>query len=213
MRSSRHGALRRRAVLLDKDGTLVEDVPYNVDPARIRLAAGAHDGLAALHAAGYRLVVISNQAGVAHGYFPEEALAAGADRLTQLLAEFGVPLGGFYFCPHHPQGNVPAYATVCDCRKPEPGLILRAAEELNLSLADSWLVGDILDDIEAGRRAGCRTVLLDNGNETEWELTPARRPHHTATDLAEAAQLILAAGPAALQRGLRAATPATGGRP
>ncbi len=184
--------MSRRAVFLDKDGTLVEDVPYNVDPARIRLTAGAVEGLRALHAAGYRLVVISNQSGVARGYFPEAALAAVEGRLRELLHAAGVPLAGFYYCPHHPHGVVPAYAVACGCRKPAPGLIERAAREHGLDLARSWFVGDILDDVQAGRAAGCTTVLLDNGHETEWVLTPERRPHHTAADLAEAAALITA---------------------
>jgi ribonucleoside-diphosphate reductase alpha chain len=98
-----------------------------------------------------------------------------------------VPLAGFYYCPHHPHGSVPAYAVTCDCRKPRPGLILRAAREQGVDPARSWLVGDILDDVEAGRAAGCRTVLLDNGHETEWVLSPARRPDGVAADLAEAA--------------------------
>jgi histidinol-phosphate phosphatase family protein len=183
-----------RAVFLDKDGTLVEDVPYNVDPARIRLAPGAAEGLPALHAAGYRLVVVSNQSGVARGYFPEGALAAVEGRLRELLAELGVPLAGFYYCPHHPAGSVAAYAVACDCRKPAPGLVRRAAAELGLDVARSWFVGDILDDVEAGRRAACRTVLVDNGNETEWRLSPGRAPHHRAADLAAAARAILADG-------------------
>src|SRR4051794_19576821 len=94
------------AVFLDKDGTLVEDVPYNVDPARIRLGPGAAAGLSALHAAGYRLVVVSNQSGVARGLFPVSALVAVADRLRELLDDAGVPLAGFYYCPHHPDGSV-----------------------------------------------------------------------------------------------------------
>src|SRR5205823_6483112 len=174
------------AVFLDKDGTLIEDVPYNVDPARVRLMPGAAEGLRALHAAGYRLLVISNQSGVARGYFEEAALAAVGERLGELLAEAGVPLAGFYYCPHHPEGSVAAYAVECSCRKPQPGLLVRAAREHGLDLAASWLVGDILNDIEAGRAAGCRTVLLDNGHETEWILTPQRRPHYMATDLTEA---------------------------
>ncbi len=88
---------------------------------------------------------------------------------------------------------MPAYAVACDCRKPAPGLLLRAAEELGLELAASWLVGDILDDVEAGRRAGCRTVLIDNGNETEWRDGHHRMPHLAAPDLAAAAERILAA--------------------
>jgi histidinol-phosphate phosphatase family protein len=186
-------AMSARAIFLDKDGTVVEDVPYNVDPGQVRLMPRAAEGLRALHAAGYRLVVISNQSGVARGYFPEEALGPVETRLRELLAEAGVPLGGFYYCPHHPKGVVPAYAVVCRCRKPAPGLIQRAAQEHGLDVAQSWFIGDILDDVEAGRAAGCTTVLLDNGHETEWVLTPERQPHYRAADLAEAAALILAA--------------------
>ena len=186
-----------RAVFLDKDGTLIVDVPYNVDPARIELAPGAVDGLTRLHAAGYRLVVITNQSGVARGKFPAAALGPVEDRLRELLAEFGVPLDGFYHCPHHPGGSVPAYAIACDCRKPAPGMLIRAAAELGIDRARSWFVGDILNDVEAGRRAGCRTVLIDNGNETEWVAGPDRTPDLRAADLAEAADRILRADRAA----------------
>src|SRR5579871_2458964 len=180
-----------RAVFLDKDGTLVEDVPYNVDPARIRLLPGADQGLPALHSAGYRLFIISNQPGVARGYFAEERLVWVERCLRELLAGVGVPLGGFYYCPHHPEGVQPAYARPCSCRKPEPGLLFRAASEHGINLHQSWFVGDILDDIEAGRRAGCRTILLDNGHETEWILAPLRQPHYTVANLHEAARKIL----------------------
>lgn len=183
-------AVTTRAVFLDKDGTLVEDVPYNVDPRRIRLMPGAAEGLRALRDAGYRLVVISNQSGVARGFFPEIALAGVGRRVAELLAAEGVELAGFYYCPHHPAGAVARYAVACDCRKPAPGLVLRAAREHGLDLGRSWLVGDILDDVEAGRAAGCHTVLLDNGHETEWAWSPRRRPDHVAADLIGAAAII-----------------------
>lgn len=182
-----------RAIFLDKDGTLVEDVPYNVDPDRIALAGGAAEGLRRFARMGYRLLVVSNQPGVALGRFRESALVPVHARLARLLAEEGVVLDGFYYCPHHPQGRVRPYGYTCDCRKPLPGMLLRAAAELGLDLASSWMVGDILDDVEAGRRAGCRTILLDNGNETEWQLAPLRMPDlivpnlHAAAMLAEAA--------------------------
>src|SRR4051794_41046934 len=99
-----------RAVFLDKDGTVIEDVPYDVDPARMRLAPGSAEGLRALHEASYRLVVISNQSGVARGYFTEAALPAVERRLRELMADAGAPLAAFYYCPHHPQGVVAAYA-------------------------------------------------------------------------------------------------------
>jgi histidinol-phosphate phosphatase family protein len=181
----------RRAVFLDKDGTLIENVPYNVAPALIRLAPGAEEGLTGLHRAGFALYVISNQSGVARGYFPESALQGVEARLRELLAALGVPLAGFAYCPHHPEGSVEEFAMACDCRKPAPGMILRIAAEHGIDLARSWMIGDILDDIQAGRGAGCRTILIDNGNETEWLLFPDREPHHQAPDLAAAARLIL----------------------
>lgn len=180
-------------VFLDKDGTLVEDIPYNVDPGLIRLSAGATEGLRLLHAAGYKLVVISNQSGVALGRFPESALGGVQARLEELLAEVGVPLTGFYYCPHHPHGQLPRYTQACLCRKPQPGLITRAALDHEIDLAGSWFVGDILDDVEAGRRAGCRTLLLDNGHETVWKRSPLRWPDQVATNLADAALRITAA--------------------
>lgn len=180
-----------KAVFLDKDGTLVENLPYNVDPERIRLTRGALEGLAELHAAGYLLVVVSNQSGVARGFFPESALAGVERRLRGLLGEAGLRLAGFYYCPHHPEGKVAAYARECECRKPHPGLLVQAARDLELDLEACWMVGDILDDVEAGRRAGCRTVLLDNGGETEWITSPQRLPDWTVPDLAAAASAIL----------------------
>jgi histidinol-phosphate phosphatase family protein len=179
-----------KAVFLDKDGTLIDDVPYNVDPARIRLARGAAEGVRLLQRAGFRLFVVSNQSGVARGMFPATALARVEARLRSLLAEVGVPVDGFYWCPHHPDGVVPRYAVACDCRKPAPGLLLQASRQHGVNLAASWLVGDILDDVEAGRRAGCRTVFLDIGIETEWVRTGLRIPHFRAGDLAEAATII-----------------------
>jgi len=183
--------MNQRAVFLDKDGTLIEDVPYNVDPELIRLAPGVVEGLRALHHAGYQLVVITNQSGVARGYFGEEALAAVKRRLRELLDAHGVPLAGFYYCPHHPDGVVPGYALACACRKPEPGLVLLAAREQGLDLSQSWFVGDILNDVEAGRRAGCRTILVDNGGETEWVFTSRRRPHHTVSNFSQVAPIIM----------------------
>ncbi|MBE9188922.1 HAD-IIIA family hydrolase [Gloeocapsopsis crepidinum LEGE 06123] len=180
-----------RAVFLDKDGTLIEDVPYNVDPKRIKLSEGAITGLQQLSEAGYVLIAITNQSGVARGYFQESALQAVKERLQQLLSPAGVSLSGFYYCPHHPEGMVKKYTMQCNCRKPEPGLLLQAAVEHHLNLSQSWFVGDILNDVEAGRRAGCKTVLIDNGNETEWQLSPLRIPHYTVADLAAAAQVII----------------------
>jgi D-glycero-D-manno-heptose 1,7-bisphosphate phosphatase len=180
----------QKAVFLDKDGTLVENVPYNVDPDLIRLAPGAGAGLSVLRNAGYRLFVVSNQSGVARGLFPVDALEGLRRRLTELLSDAGVSLDGLYFCPHHPEGRVAEYAIECSCRKPADGLLLRAARDHGVDLRRSWMIGDILDDVEAGRRAGCRTVLIDSGNETEWVLSRDRVPDHVVRDLNEAAAVI-----------------------
>ena len=185
--------MNHKAVFLDKDGTLIENVPYNVDPAQVRLAPGVADGVKLLHKAGYQLIVVSNQSGVAKGFFKEEDLTPVRERLTQILGELGAPLAGFYYCPHLPDAAVLRYATTCFCRKPSPGLLFQAARDYDLNLAHSWMIGDILNDVEAGRRADCRTVLIDNGNETEWKFSPLRRPHYTVTNFLEAAQIVLEA--------------------
>jgi D-glycero-D-manno-heptose 1,7-bisphosphate phosphatase len=183
----------RRAVFIDKDGTLVENVPYNVDPRKLVFTPGAVRGLQWLADAGYTLVVITNQPGIALGRFKRADLDALAHALTERLADAGIALAGFYACPHRPASLADPGGTACFCRKPAPGMLQRAARELNLSLAHSWMVGDILDDVEAGQRAGCRTVLLDVGNETEWRFSPLRTPTLRARDVRQAAAAMLAA--------------------
>lgn len=181
-----------RAVFIDKDGTLIHNVPYNADPALIRLLDKAAAGLKLLKDAGYLLIVISNQSGVALGYFQEEDLDGIRRKLQEELSQEGVALDGLYFCPHHPEGIVEEYALACECRKPKPGMILQAAANFNIDLRQSWMIGDILHDVEAGNKAGCNTILIDNGNETEWKLTPDRQPTELARDIFEAAKKIIA---------------------
>lgn len=184
---------KRRAVFLDKDGTLVRNVPYNVDPSRIELMPGALDACARLHAAGFLLVIVSNQSGIARGMFKEAALAEVRARLETMLGSAGAPLSGFYYCPHLPDAPVAEYAADCDCRKPRPGMLRQAALELGIDLTASWMVGDILDDVESGRAAGCRAILVDNGNETLWAMSVLRQPEWVVANLQEAADRILAA--------------------
>ena len=186
----------RPAAFLDKDGTLLEDVPYNVEPGKMRLAPGAAEGLRELGRLGLALVVVSNQPGVALGRFGHERLDGVADRLREMFERHGARLSGCYWCPHHPEGTVAPYARACDCRKPAAGMPRRAASELGLDLGRSWFIGDILDDVQAGRRAGCRTILVDNGGETEWrQETPERIPDRIVTDLREAALHIAGLAP------------------
>jgi histidinol phosphatase-like enzyme len=114
------------------------------------------------------------------GKFTRRALTAVEQRLRELFIENGAQLTAFYHCPHHPHGSVPALAIACECRKPQPGLIQRAAADHDIDVASAWMVGDILDDVEAGNRAGCRTIMVDNGHETQWARTPSTRRLRTA---------------------------------
>ncbi|GAB4040764.1 D-glycero-alpha-D-manno-heptose-1,7-bisphosphate 7-phosphatase [Spirosoma gilvum] len=180
-----------KAVFWDKDGTLIPDIPYNVDPAAITLYPDAGTSLAQLRKAGFLLIVISNQAGVAQGKFSEEALSAVWQRLSTLLKPFGAVPDGYYYCPHHPTGSVKRYTQACDCRKPQPGLLLQAAREHRIDLRSSWMVGDILNDVEAGNRAGCQTILIDRGNETEWVHNLHRQPTTQASTIQQAVNYIL----------------------
>lgn len=181
---------RKGAVLLDKDGTLLRNVPYNVDPDEMILADTAGDALRVLGDLGVPLVVVSNQPGVALGGFEEQALQAVHRKLAALFRLHGARLSDFFYCPHHPEGAVAQYAVACSCRKPSPGMLRAAASVLGFDLEASWMIGDILDDVEAGRRAGCNTILVDCGGETEWVGGAMRTPDFMVPTLAHAARIV-----------------------
>ena len=153
----------KRALFLDRDGTLVEPRHYPSRPDDLILQAGIGPLLRAFQDADWELVVITNQSGLARGYFTEDDLEKMHGWLREMLGAWGVELNSIQFCPHHVEGVVPHLAMACECRKPEPGMLLNAARERNIDLSRSWMIGDILDDIEAGNRAGCRTALVDLG--------------------------------------------------
>lgn len=182
--------MKNKAIFLDKDGTLIPDIPYNVDPQLISLQHDALEGLKRLQDEGYLFIIISNQSGVARGYFKEEALTGVEQRIKELLNSEGIVLSGFYYCSHHPDGTVEGYNIDCDCRKPQPGMLLQAAKEHEIDLGASWMIGDILNDVEAGNRAGCRTVLINNGNETEWLEGEHRIPTIVSASINEASSII-----------------------
>ena len=181
----------KRAVFLDRDGTLVHTRHFPTRPEELIVYEGVYDELRPLTELGFRLIVATNQSGLARGYFDEAALAAMHGHLRALLTEQGITLAGIYHCPHHPEGAVPQLSIDCDCRKPAPGLLLRAARDLGLDLERSWFVGDILEDCEAGNRAGCRTILVDLGTEAS-PLVPIRCPSFIARDTVHALRLIRA---------------------
>ena len=173
-----------KAVFLDRDGTLIVNRHYGSDPDGIQLLDGVVEGLRELRAAGYKLVLVSNQSGVARGYFDEGAVARMHDRLQRMLDRHGVALDDLEYCPHHPDGDTSPYAVECACRKPAPGMLRRAARKHGVNLSASWMVGDIEADVEAGRQAGARTVLV--GPETARPL-----PDFHAEDFAAAVRHIL----------------------
>lgn len=154
----------KRAVFLDRDGVLNEDVHLLTRPEELRLLPGVPEALARLDAAGFLLLVVTNQTVVARGLCTEQDVASVHERLQAMVMAAGGPsIAGWYVCPHHPSATLPGYRQVCDCRKPAPGLLLRGAEEHGVSMADSFLVGDRPTDLLAGVRAGCRTVLVLTG--------------------------------------------------
>jgi len=181
----------KKAVFIDKDGTLIKNVPYNINTELITFEEQVIPALQLLQSNGYQLIVVSNQPGVAFSYFSEEDVHRVYRFIaTQLLLQ-GIQLNGFYYCPHHVEGTNPLYSKTCYCRKPLPGMLLEAAMEMDIDLESSWMIGDILHDCEAGNRAGCSTILLNTGNETEWVLNNNRRPNYVCSCWSEAAGIII----------------------
>ncbi len=181
--------MKHRAVFLDRDGTLVHPRHYPSHPEELHLYDGIGPILKDIQEIGFRLVMITNQAGIARGYFNEADLQRMHEYLAGELEKSGAHFDGIYFCPHHPAGVIPELAIRCNCRKPQPGMLLQAAKDLDLDLQASWFVGDILDDIEAGNRAGCRTVLVDLGTE-QLPQQQIRYPDFVARDILHALHII-----------------------
>ncbi|MEM8739625.1 MAG: HAD family hydrolase, partial [Planctomycetota bacterium] len=154
--------MKRPAVFLDRDNTIIVNDGDLGDPDAVRLIQGAASAISSLCGLGYKVVVVTNQGGVARGKYTEEDVDAVHDRIEAMIHERanGARIDAFYFCPFHPQGTVDRYKKEHPTRKPKPGMLLQAAEDLGLDLAQSWMVGDALRDTDAGAAAGCRTVLL-----------------------------------------------------
>ncbi len=184
----------RRAVFLDRDGTLIHDPGYLGDPEGLRLLPGVADALRALDRAGFLLVVVTNQSGIARGRYTLADYERVERRLTEVLRAEGVELARTYFCPFHPEGTVAPFAVEHEDRKPSPGMWWRARDDLGLDLGACWTVGDGERDVVAGKRAGTRAVLLAGGRD-KWPL-PVGGPYDpdfVALDLREAALYVLRA--------------------
>jgi len=176
----------KRAAFLDRDGTLIADPGYVTEWAQVRLLPGVPAALRRLRAAGYLLVVVTNQSAVARGLCSEEQVRELHRRLGEELARAGAGIDAFYYSPYHPDGVIPAYRRDHPSRKPAPGMLQAAATDLGLDLPASFMIGDSLRDVEAGRAAGCRTVLLAPPTQP----APSPAPDFTAPDLPTAVRLL-----------------------
>jgi D-glycero-D-manno-heptose 1,7-bisphosphate phosphatase len=186
--------VKRRAVFMDRDGTISEEIGYVNHPSRYRVFAYAAEAVRLLNESGWLAILVTNQAGVARGYFTEEMIGSVHNILRAEMARGGARLDAIYYCAHHPAVGQPPYRLACDCRKPKPGLIQRAAEEFDIDLAQSWMIGDRYSDIELARNAGVRAAFVLSGyGRGEWEFQrPAwlTEPDIVAEDLLQAVRKI-----------------------
>lgn len=179
-----------KAIFLDRDGTLTEDPGYIDHPNQVKLLGGAAEALRQLEQLGYKLIVVSNQSGVARGIVTEEALKKIHSRLEQLLIADGAHLDRIYYCPYHPEGTVQKYRKESELRKPGPGMLLLAAEETDIDLSQSWMVGDKYEDVTAGQRAGCKTILINPPSAYTQPNPDQPHPDYQAVNLKEAANIV-----------------------
>ncbi|MCX5736660.1 MAG: HAD family hydrolase [candidate division NC10 bacterium] len=188
-----------RAAFLDRDGTIIEDLGYLGDPERIQFILGAIEAMQSLQAAGYRLVLVTNQAGVARGLITEGDVRRVNDRLRELLAEAGVVLDAIYYCPHHAEIGPAEYRLACDCRKPGPGMVERARQDLGVNPARSVIIGDHGSDAGVARHfPGMLAIMVLTGHGScqyeKVEKGELPMPDHVAADLGSAVAWLLARG-------------------
>jgi D-glycero-D-manno-heptose 1,7-bisphosphate phosphatase len=185
---------KHKVVFLDRDGTLCEEVGYLSSVDQMKLIPRSGEAVALLNRKGFKVVIITNQAGVARGFFPEAILEDLHAQMIRLLKAEGAEVDGIYYCPHHPTDGSPPYLRECNCRKPATGLLEKAAADLNLDLSSAFMIGDHFSDVECGQRIGAETVLLLTGHGQEAlakkESWP-KPPSHIAADLYEAVQWVL----------------------
>ena len=183
----------KKVFFLDRDGVIIEDKNYLSSPDQVVLCEGTVSAFRRIKDAGYGIVVVSNQSGIARGYFTEKDLEKVEKRIEELLAASGSPVPDkWYYCPHHAKGSVPEYSFDCDCRKPKPGLFLRAGKELDIDFSQSVVIGDKISDLEGGFSAGCgKGVLVLTGHGKEQEPVKLAKKYETASGILEAVESAL----------------------
>lgn len=184
----------QQGVFLDRDGTINEEVEYLNNVDQLKLIDGATEAIRLLNNAGYKVVVITNQSGIAKGYLTEAQLQVIHTELKKMLQKDNAYVDAIYYCPHHPDAEVDAYRVDCDCRKPKQGMLEQAAKDLDIDLENSFVIGDKISDLGAGDAAGCRKILVRTGygKEMEKELRNVSfQADHIADDVLAAVKWIL----------------------
>ena len=181
-----------RAVFLDRDGVITQEPPhYAHEVSQLKLIPKSADAIRLLNENGFIVIVASNQAGIAYGYYGEEDALLFHQAMKENLAKEGAHIDAIYYCPHHPEAKIEKYRVNCNCRKPKPGMLTRAEKELNINLKQSFIIGDKLSDIEAGKRAGCKTIMVRTGYGVEELKSKEIDCDYVADDLHDAVQHIL----------------------
>jgi D-glycero-D-manno-heptose 1,7-bisphosphate phosphatase len=181
-----------RAVFLDRDGVLIQEPPHYIYKlSQLNLIPKSADAIRLLNEAGFAVVIATNQAGIAHGYYQEEDALVFNNAMKEKLKQEGARIDAMYYCPHHPEAKIEKYRADCADRKPKPGMLIKATGELNIDLKKSFLVGDKLSDIEAGERAGCKTILVRTGYGAEELKSNRMKCDYIADDLYGAVEHIL----------------------
>jgi len=184
------GEMAEKAIFLDRDNTLIVDPGYINNPNQVKLIAGVPGALSELKAMGYKLVVATNQSGVARGIVSEKTLGEIHERMERLLSKNGAYIDRIYYCPYHVDGVIDKYRKDSDWRKPNPGMLLAAAREMDIELEQSWFIGNSDSDVEAGRRAGCKTILINHPAPYK-KITASRiKPDYSAVNIKEAVNII-----------------------
>ncbi len=182
--------MSEKAVFLDRDNTLIEDPGYMNSPTQIKLISGAVEALAELKKMGYKLVIVTNQSAIARGLVTVEVLDQIHQKLIQIFAQKGAYIDKIYYCPYHPDGVIPEYSKESELRKPNPGMILTAAEEMGIDLSRSWMVGDSYRDVIAGKAAGCMTIMINSPATKSYKKPQDPVPDEQAVNIKEAVNII-----------------------
>jgi D-glycero-D-manno-heptose 1,7-bisphosphate phosphatase len=181
-----------RAVFLDRDGVIIQEPPHYAHKlSELELISKSADAIRLLNENGFVVIIASNQAGIAHGYYQEEHAVLFNQAIKEKLAKEGAYIDAIYYCPHHPEAKIERYRADCNCRKPKPGMLKKAEKEFNIELKRSFMVGDKLSDIEAGKRAECKTVMVRTGHGAEVLKSSEIECDYVANDLYDAVQHIL----------------------